>query len=70
MQAPSRAKQCNKANQRQHYGRKKRYEIYRLLRKRERGHVERIERHMKKYKDNSSMARNALEKYRGLIVQK
>jgi len=42
--------------------------IYRMLHKRERSHVKRIWRHMEKYKDNSPMAREALERYRQLIV--
>lgn len=41
--------------------------MYRMLRKHERSHVERIERHMKKYKDKSKMAINALAKYRAAI---
>lgn len=40
--------------------------IYRTLCKRERSHIRRIEKHMKRYKDNSSTAKNALQKYRDL----
>lgn len=38
--------------------------MYRTLRKHERSHVRRIEKHMKKYKDKSRMAIQALNKYR------
>jgi len=41
--------------------------VYRMLHKRERSHVRRIEKHMKKYKDKSKMAVNALAKYRAAI---
>ena len=44
--------------------------VYRMLRKRERSHVRRIEKHMRVYKDDSDMAREALERYRSLIVTK
>jgi len=42
--------------------------VYRMLRKRERSHIRRIVKHMEKYKDNSPMAREALERYRLLTV--
>ena len=48
---------------------KKKCDMYRMLRKHERSHVERIEKHMEKYRDNSPMATNALKKYRELITQ-
>ena len=41
--------------------------MYRTLRKCERSHVRRIEKHIKKYKDKSKMAINALAKYREAI---
>jgi len=44
--------------------------IYRMLHKRERSHVRRIEKHMKRYKDNSLMVVKALERYRQLITKK
>lgn len=44
--------------------------VYRMLHKRERSHVRRIERHMERYKDNSPMVTKALERYRQLIVTK
>lgn len=50
------------------YGRcKDKCAVYRMLRKRERSHIRRIEKHMKKYKDKSKMAINALAKYREAI---
>jgi len=58
---------CNKANQRQHRNHHLKYERYKILKKYERGHIERIERHMKRYKDNSPMVVNALEKYRVML---
>jgi len=42
--------------------------IYRMLHKRERSHIERIVKHMRKYKDDSPMAKEALERYRQLAV--
>lgn len=62
-------KRLSKANARQHRNHQKKYEAYRLLRKHERSHIERILKHMKKYKDNSPMVEKALKKYRELIVQ-
>jgi len=41
---------------------------YRALKKHEKSHVKRIEKHVKIYKDNSSMPRIALKKYRDLIT--
>lgn len=38
--------------------------MYRMLRKHERSHIERIEKHIEKYKDKSKMATQALNKYR------
>jgi len=47
------------------YGRcKDKCAMYRMLHKHERSHVRRIEKHIKKYKDKSKMAINALAKYR------
>jgi len=43
--------------------------VYRMLRKRERSHVRRLERHIRVYKDTSPMAQEALERYRALIVR-
>lgn len=40
---------------------------YRTLKKYERSHVRRIEKHIKKYKDTSPMPRLALEKYEALL---
>ncbi len=52
------------------YGRgKKKCETYLRLRKREKSHIRRIERHMKKYKDDSLMAKRALEKYRKALYE-
>ncbi len=62
-------KRVNKANARQHRNHQRKYETYRLLRKHERSHVERILKHMERCKDNSLMAKKALERYRKLIVQ-
>ena len=44
--------------------------VYRMLRKRERSRIKRIEKHIEKYKDNSDMAKEALERYRSLMVTK
>ena len=53
------------------YGRAKtKCGIYRMLRKRERSHVRRLERHIKLYKDTSPMAQDALKRYRALIVSR
>jgi len=41
--------------------------MYRTLRRHERSHVRRIEKHMEKYKDKSKMAIQALNKYREAI---
>lgn len=41
-------------------------EWYRKMRRRELNHIRRIERHMKRYKDSSPMAREALAKYQEL----
>jgi hypothetical protein len=46
---------------------KQKCDMYRTLRKHERSHVQRIEKHIKKYKDKSKMAINALVKYREAI---
>lgn len=43
--------------------------VYRMLRKHERSHVRRLERHIRLYKDSSPMAQGALERYRALIVR-
>ena len=43
--------------------------LYRMLRKHERSHVRRLERHIRRYKDTSPMAQEALERYRALIVR-
>jgi len=64
------AKRVNKANARQHRTRHSKYGVYRMLRKHERSHVRRLERHIKLYKDTSPMAHEALERYRALIVSK
>jgi hypothetical protein len=53
------------------YGRNKiKCGIYRMLHKKERSHVRRIEKHMKRYKDNSPMVVEALDRYRRAIVTK
>jgi hypothetical protein len=53
---------------RTYHGRnKQKCDIYRTLRKHERSHVERIEKHIRIYKDKSKMAINALAKYREAI---
>lgn len=44
--------------------------VYRMLRKKERSHVRRIERHMRIYKDDSPMVVEALDRYRRAIVTK
>lgn len=44
--------------------------VYRMLRKHERSHVRRLERHIERYKDTSPMAQEALERYRALIVSR
>jgi len=44
--------------------------LYRMLRKRERSHVRRLEKHIKLYKDTSPMAQGALERYRALIISR
>jgi len=41
-----------------------------MLHKKERSHVKRIERHMEKYKDDSPMAKEALERYRQLMIKR
>ena len=64
------AKRVNKANARQHRTHQGKYGIYRMLHRHERSHIRRIEKHMKKYKDNSPMVKSALEKYRAQIVSK
>lgn len=52
------------------YGRAKtKCALYTMLRKRERSHVRRLERHIRVYKDTSPMAQDALERYRALIVR-
>jgi len=60
-------KQLNKANQRQHLRHKKRYDFYRFMRKRERGHIKRIEKHLEVYGQNDKQAQKALERYRDLL---
>ena len=60
-------KRLNKANARQHRTRESKYSLYRFLKKHERSHIDRILKHMKVYKDNSPMAKNALEKYQSLV---
>ena len=53
---------------RDHHGRNKhKCAMYRTLRKHERSHVRRIEKHIKKYKDKSRMAIQALNRYREAI---
>lgn len=53
------------------YGRAKtKCGLYRMLRKHERSHVSRLERHIRLYKDSSPMAQEALERYRALIVSR
>ena len=42
-------------------------ERYRREHRREKSHVRRLEKHMKRYHDSSPMVRNALEKYKGLM---
>ena len=44
--------------------------MYRMLRKRERSHVKRIEKHMRIHKDKSKMVTNALNKYRLAIRER
>ena len=63
------SKGCNKANARQHRNHREKYGIYRMLHKYERSHIRRIEKHMKRYKDNSPMVQKALEKYRAQICR-
>jgi len=63
------AKRCNKANARQHRTHQGKHGTYRMLHKHERSHIRRIEKHMKRYKDNSPMVREALERYRAQIVR-
>ena len=47
------------------YGRNKtKCETYLRLKRREKSHIRRIERHMKTYKDNSPSVKVALAKYR------
>lgn len=41
---------------------------YRALKKHEKSHIKRIEKHMKTYKDTSPMPRIALEKYQNLTA--
>lgn len=53
-----------KGGSKKHGRGKKKCETYLRLNKREKSHIRRIERHMKKYKDDSLMAKRALEKYR------
>lgn len=40
---------------------------YRTMKKREKSHIRRIEKHMKTYKDNSSMVLKALKKYQEMV---
>lgn len=44
--------------------------VYRMLRKRERSHVSRLLRHIKRCKDTSPMAKDALERYQALIISR
>lgn len=60
---------CNKANQRQHSRHKARYEWYHRMKKRELGHIRRIEKHIKRYKDNSPKTQEALARYQILLKE-
>lgn len=62
------SKGLSKANARQHRNHQGKYGIYRMLHKYELSHIRKIEKHMKKYKDNSPMVKKALEKYRAQII--
>jgi len=59
-------RQRKKGGERKYGRNKKKCELYRFLHKHERSHVRRILKHMKIYKDDSPMAKNALEKYQSL----
>ena len=56
--------QKSKSGSKKHGRGKKKCETYLRLRKREKSHIRRIERHMKKYKDSSPVVKVALAKYR------
>ena len=63
------AKSKRRKNGTKKYGRNKaKCEKYRRQKRHERSHVKRILRHIKKYKDSSPMAKNALEKYQKLLI--
>ena len=57
-----------KGKKNQKHGRnKKKCEKYRLLKKRERSHLRRLQKHQKLYKDFSPMVLVALKKYQALL---
>jgi len=53
---------------RKHGRNKDKGEKYRMLHKKEKSHIRRLEKHMKRYKDSSPMVRKALEKYEKLLI--
>lgn len=66
---PSNRSARKSGGDRKHGRNKVKCERYRRLRKREQSHIRRIEHHMAKYKDHSKMVKEALKKYRDLILQ-
>jgi len=61
--------QKKKGGDRKHGRAKIKCGVYTMLRKHERSHVRRLEKHIRLYKDTSPMAQEALERYRALIVR-
>ena len=70
MESQRSSKGLSKANARQSRRHQGKYGIYRMLHKHERSHIRRIEKHMKKYKDNSPMVKEALKRYQAQITGK
>ena len=52
---------------RKHDRNKKKCDVYRRMGKHEISHIRRITKHIKKYKDSSRMAKEALKKYKDLL---
>jgi len=59
----------SKSGTKKHGRGKTKGETYSRLKKREKSHIRRIERHMKKYSDNSLTAKIALERYRKALYE-